>query len=398
MPTIYFFRCMLLLVMISLVGCSIAEKVNSSGGIVWSTARDEAELVEDSGVVIGEQDQIDGGFSSLDGMLHWAIGHSDPATLKEAAKDAEKMSLDELQKRQLELKELVEKLKMPSDAKLMQIAIDDLKNSSLSLEDRHRALQELLILVEPIDNANDLSKSGGLRVVAGELNHDDTEVRKLAAWVLGKASQNNPIVQEQVLELGALTPLIKMVNSSSAEEAVKALFAVSALIRNNIAGQDMFYAASKCLFEYTRSTALYAAHGYIMLQDVMSNGSLDIKLRRKAVFLVGDLAESQLQNTEKDELPIFKDRFFLKSVVDLIVVLDLDLQEKALTAIQTLLQLKSIEPRILKEFCGLEEALERMKLQLEESMADEYKRDYAADVESIRGEVEVIFRQKLGLL
>lgn len=41
-----------------------------------------------------------------------------------------------------------------------------------------------------------------------------------------------------------------MVNSISAEEAGKALFAVSALIRNNIAGQDMFY----------------AAHGYIMLQ------------------------------------------------------------------------------------------------------------------------------------
>jgi nucleotide exchange factor SIL1 len=132
----------------------------------------------------------------------------------------------------------------------MQIAIDDLNNSSLSLEDRHRALQELLILVEPIDNANDLSKSGGLRVVAGELNHDDTEVRKLAAWVLGKASQNNPFVQEQVLELGALTTLIKMVNSSSTEEAVKALFAVSALIRNNIAGQDLFF----------------AAHGYIMLR------------------------------------------------------------------------------------------------------------------------------------
>lgn len=43
---------------------------------------------------------------------------------------------------------------MPSDAKLMRIAISDLNNSSLSMEDRHRALQELLILVEPIDNAN----------------------------------------------------------------------------------------------------------------------------------------------------------------------------------------------------------------------------------------------------
>lgn len=50
--------------------------------------------------------------------------------------------------------ELVEKLKVPSDAELMKIAINDLNNLSLSLEDRHRALQELLILVEPIDNAN----------------------------------------------------------------------------------------------------------------------------------------------------------------------------------------------------------------------------------------------------
>ncbi|KAL0714188.1 hypothetical protein Bca4012_021167 [Brassica carinata] len=91
------FRCLSLLVAISLVGGSIAEKANSSGGMVWSTARDEAELVEDSGVVIGEQDQIDGGFTSLDGMLHWAIGHSDPETLKEAAEDAQKMSMDELQ-------------------------------------------------------------------------------------------------------------------------------------------------------------------------------------------------------------------------------------------------------------------------------------------------------------
>ena len=43
---------------------------------------------------------------------------------------------------------------MPSDAELMQTAIADLNNSSTSLEDRQRALDELLILVEPIDNAN----------------------------------------------------------------------------------------------------------------------------------------------------------------------------------------------------------------------------------------------------
>lgn len=48
----------------------------------------------------------------------------------------------------------MDKLKTPSDAELMKIAINDLNNLSISLDDRHRALQELLILVEPIDNAN----------------------------------------------------------------------------------------------------------------------------------------------------------------------------------------------------------------------------------------------------
>ena len=35
---------------------------------------------------------------------------------------------------------------------------------------------------------------------------------------------------------------MKMVNSSSVEEATKALYAVSALIRSNLAGQELFYA------------------------------------------------------------------------------------------------------------------------------------------------------------
>lgn len=42
---------------------------------------------------------------------------------------------------------------MPSDAQLMQIAVNDLDNSSLPLEHHLRALEELLILVEHIDNA-----------------------------------------------------------------------------------------------------------------------------------------------------------------------------------------------------------------------------------------------------
>ncbi|XP_035545488.1 cell division cycle protein 48 homolog [Juglans regia] len=45
--------------------------------------------------------------------------------------------------------------------------------------------------VEPIDNANDLKKRGGLDVDIQELNHSDPYIRGLDAWVLRKASQMN---------------------------------------------------------------------------------------------------------------------------------------------------------------------------------------------------------------
>lgn len=61
----------------------------------------------------------------------------------------------------------------------------------------------------------------------------------------------------------------------------------------------------------------------------MTNSSIDVRLRKKSVFLVADLAESQLETRNKVELPFFSNRFFLKSVVDLTASAnDLDLQEK----------------------------------------------------------------------
>ncbi|XP_028098233.1 nucleotide exchange factor SIL1 isoform X2 [Camellia sinensis] len=323
-----------------------------------------------------------GGFPS--GAEHACIGpssrgHSDPAKLKETAENVQRLSPDKLKKRQMELKELVERLKMPSDAQLMQIAIDDLNNSSLPSEYHHRALQELLILVEQIDNANDLHKLGGLSVIIRELNNPDPEIRTTSAWILGKACQNNPVVQKQVLELGGLAKLMNMVKSSFLEEARKALYAVSALIRNNLDGQQLFYAET----------------GDLMLQDILRNSSIDIRLRRKSVSLVADLAECRLQTRNIAELPFFSNRFFLRSVVDLTASTDLDLQEKALVAIKNLLQLKTTEALVFKDFCGLDGALHRMRQQLQQLMAEEYLRDYALDVESLRREVELIFHGKL---
>ncbi|KAK7306615.1 hypothetical protein VNO77_44566 [Canavalia gladiata] len=363
--------CLSLLLFTAAIGS--AENNLTSGGLSWSTATEDPDLSPP------RDSDPDGGFSSLDSMLQWAISHSDPEKLKESAEAQQRLSSSELQKRQLEIKEIMEKIKMPSDAELMKIAISDLNNVSTSLEDRHRALQELLELVEPRDNANDLNKLGGLSAVTQELNHSDPGIRAVAAWVLGKASQNNPIVQQQILELGVLSRLMNMVKSNSIEEANKALYAVSALIRNNLASQDLFYAEA----------------GGWMLQDILSNASLDIRLRKKAVLLLADLAEYQLENVERDEPSFFNDQDLLKSVVDLTASTDLDLQEKALVAIKSLLQLRITEARVFRDFCALGDALNRMKQLLHDLMVDENQRDYVMDVESLRVEVVHIFHRKL---
>ncbi|CAM8934088.1 unnamed protein product [Rhodiola kirilowii] len=372
-------------IMLSLVwAIAAAEVVNKSGAaaLVWSSEKDESELLaadEASSRVLEDVDGLDGGFPSLDGMLQWAIGHSDPSKLKDAAEDVKRLSPIDLQKRQTELKELMERLKTPSDAQLMQIAIDDLNNASLSLENQLRALEELLILVEPIDNANDFNKLGGLVAIMQKLNSPDLEVRKSSAWIIGKACQNNPVVQKQVLDLDALPKLLMMVKSDSPEEAVKALYAVSAVIRNNIEGQEHFYKES----------------GGVILQDIMSNLETDIRLRRKAVFLLGDLVERHLETSNEEALPLFSNRFFLKTVVDLLSSNDLDLQEKALVAIKNLLQLRSTDAVIFKDFCDLENVLAKLHQQLLHMMADDVSDGYATDVESLRKDVELTFQEKL---
>ncbi|KAL6547410.1 hypothetical protein OROMI_023131 [Orobanche minor] len=225
----------------------------------------------------------------------------------------------------------------------------------------------------------DLHKLGGLTAVTKELNHPNPELRTISAWILAKASQNNPLVQNQILKLGALPKLIEMVRSDFIEEATKALYAVSALIRNNNEGQELFYMQA----------------GDMMLKNILSNQSIDIRLRRKSVFLLADLIECQLDSRSNTELPFFNDGSLIKSVVDLMASKDLDLQEKALYAVKNLLLLRYIDAQVFKDVCELDVALGRMRQQLQQLILDDNFKDYALDVEILRGEVELIFLERL---
>ncbi|XP_042053326.1 hsp70 nucleotide exchange factor FES1-like [Salvia splendens] len=371
----------MLVFMAAAVAGAERENKTSSIGALWSSAKGEGDDLGGPPTTVQEEEErhLDGGFSTLEGMLQWSIGHSDPEKLKEAALDIERLSSQDLKQRQVEIKELMDKLKTPSDAELMKISINDLNNLSISLDDRHRALQELLILVEPIDNANELHKLGGLTAVIKDLNHSNPDIRTISAWILGTASQNNPFVQNQILELGALAKLMERAHSGFIEEAIKALYAISALIRNNPEGQQLFYKEA----------------GDLMLQKILSNSSIDIRLHRKSVFLLADLVDCQLQSRSDTQLPFSSNHILLKSVVDLMASTDLDLQEKALYAVKSLLMLRSTDALVFKDICELDLALGRMKQQLLQLILDDQYKEYALDVENLRKEVEIIFLRKL---
>lgn len=218
-----------------------------------------------------------------------------------------------------------------------------------------------------------------LKPLIWELSNADEGIRTTSAWVLGKASQNNFLVQNQILGYGALERLVKMGYSSSAPEAAKALYAISSLIRDNEHGQELFL----------------SENGYAMLQHILSTTKTNVRLQKKVVSLLAYIADFQL-NTGKSQAPSLSNHLFIKSVVEMISsVPDLDLQEKALLAVRSLLQLTSADATDLQKFSGLDDSLNTLRVQLDELTSHEEQREYALEVEILRREVHIVFQQKI---
>jgi len=165
--------------------------------------------------------------------------------------------------------------------------------------------------------------------------------------------------------------------SSSAAEAAKALYAISSLIRDNAHGQELFL----------------SENGYAMLQHILSTDGNNVRLQKKVVSLLAYVADFQL-STGKSQASFLSNHLFIKSVVDMISAPDIDLQEKALLAAKSLLQLTSDNAVDLQKFSGLDDSLYALRVQLDELTSHEERREYALEVEILRREVQIVFQQK----
>lgn len=144
----------------------------------------------------------------------------------------------------------------PSDADLMKAAMTMLLSDETDLENKMIAFDNFEQLIESIDNANNLEPLGLWTPLVKLLEHEEADMRRMAAWCVGTAVQNNQkaqdkvsttttttIVQEdqnnskltniQLIVLNAIPTLVKIATSdSNAATRKKSVYALSSAVRN----------------------------------------------------------------------------------------------------------------------------------------------------------------------
>uniref|UniRef100_A0A453IE95 Nucleotide exchange factor Fes1 domain-containing protein n=2 Tax=Aegilops tauschii subsp. strangulata TaxID=200361 RepID=A0A453IE95_AEGTS len=153
-------------------------------------------------------------------------------------------------------------------ALLMRTPLSVLEAQGITPEDIEDLLAELQVHVESIDIANDLHSVGGLVPVIRYLRNTNARIRAKAADVVTTVVQNNPTSQQLVMEASGFEPLVSNFTSDPDLTArIKALGALSSLIRNNKPGVAAFR----------------LANGYAGLRDALNSESA--RFQRKALSL-----------------------------------------------------------------------------------------------------------------
>ncbi|KAL1894151.1 hsp70 nucleotide exchange factor fes1 [Ceratocystis pirilliformis] len=131
----------------------------------------------------------------------------------------------------------------PSDAELMKAAIELVTSNDpeITVESKVTALDNFEQLIESLDNANNMANLGLWSPLLTILKSPEPELRRMAAWCVGTAVQNNASSQERMLACGGIPPLVEMALKEDEEKNVrkKAVYALSSSCRNYQPSMDV---------------------------------------------------------------------------------------------------------------------------------------------------------------
>jgi hsp70-interacting protein len=122
----------------------------------------------------------------------------------------------------------------PSDAELMISSMEAIHNPEVSLEHKLIAFDNFEQLIESLDNANNMANMSLWTPLLDCLAHEEHDIRRMAAWCVGTAVQNNAPSQERLFAMGGVPKLIGIAANADEKEPVrrKALYALSSAVRN----------------------------------------------------------------------------------------------------------------------------------------------------------------------
>ncbi|KAK4148906.1 hypothetical protein C8A00DRAFT_38507 [Chaetomidium leptoderma] len=128
----------------------------------------------------------------------------------------------------------------PSEADLMRAAMAAIRDPSVDLDNKLIAFDNFEQMIESLDNANNLEPLALWAPLIELLAHDERELRRMAAWCVGTAVQNNATSQARFLAHGGVPPLVGLATREGEDEAVrrKAVYALSSAVRNHQPAMD----------------------------------------------------------------------------------------------------------------------------------------------------------------
>ncbi|OAJ41290.1 hypothetical protein BDV3_006130 [Batrachochytrium dendrobatidis] len=213
------------------------------------------------------------------------------------------------------------------DAVRMKECVEAALDESRTEQVRVLACDELELLVESLDNANDLKSLKLWQPIISLLSSDLAQLRMYGAWVLGTAVQNNPKSQKDFMDAGGIAPILNLLETDKDDTVrTKAFYCISGAIKHN-----------KQVFE-----AFYARNGFKAVLTTLQNA--DMSLLRRAVFFWRALLldhggdETHADTTVSDLTAAAISEFAVISmVIQMIESGDLDLIEKCLQLLETVL-------------------------------------------------------------
>jgi hsp70-interacting protein len=161
----------------------------------------------------------------LNSLLKWGVENSDASRQNETEHTPSSRGLN--------AETLNALLGGPSDADLMKEAMQVIRSPDVSLADKVTAFDNFEQLVENLDNANNLESLDLWTPLLEELDNPEPDMRRMAAWCVGTAVQNNVKSQERLVAMGGILKLAKLATGDK-DLAVKrkSVYALSSSMRN----------------------------------------------------------------------------------------------------------------------------------------------------------------------